>query len=150
MYNEYMRIIVDADACPVKKEIVSLAKKHKLEVIMVCDTAHVISDSYAKTITVDKGNDSADFALINITKKRDIVVTQDYGVAAMALSKGAAAIGNSGTIFTNFNIDSYLAQRHLAKENRRKGGKSSRGPKNPGIDKNKFSQSLLKLIFSND
>ena len=145
-----MRIIVDADACPVKKEIVSIAKKHSIEVIMVCDTSHVISDSYARTVTVDMVNDSADFALVNIAKKGDIVVTQDYGVAAMALSKGAKAIGNSGTIFTNFNIDSYLAQRHLAKENRRKGGKFSRGPKNPGIDKNKFSQSLLKLILYND
>jgi uncharacterized protein YaiI (UPF0178 family) len=141
-----MKIIVDADACPVKNEIVSIAKKHNLEVIMVCDTSHVISDSYAVTITVDKGNDSADFALVNLAKKGDIVVTQDYGVAAMALSRGAKAIGNSGAIFTKYNIDSFLAQRHLAKENRRKGGKFNRGPKNPGIDKRKFSESFRKLI----
>lgn len=141
-----MRIIVDADACPVKKEIVSIAKKHAIEVVMVCDTSHIISDDYAKTITVDKGSDSVDFALINMTEKRDIVVTQDYGVAAMALAKGAKAIGNNGVIFNAFNIDSFLTQRHLAKENRRKNGKFSKSIKNKANKSSFFPDSLEKLI----
>lgn len=142
-----MKIVVDADACPVKNEIVKIAKKHKLEVIMVCDTSHIITSDYAKVIVVDKGADSVDFALINIVKAGDVVVSQDYGVAAMALAKKASAIGNTGKIYTQFNIDSMLNQRHLAKENRRKGGKFSRGPKNPGIDKIKFIESFRKLIL---
>ena len=143
-----MKIIVDADACPVKNEIIKTAKHYRLDVVMVCDTSHVLSDDYAKVITVDKGADSADFALINLTKKSDIVVTQDYGVAAMALAKGAMAIGNTGTIYTQFNIDSFLAQRHLAKENRRKGGRYTKNKKrNSSNDKN-FITALKELIQS--
>lgn len=142
-----MKIIVDADACPVKKQIVSIAKKHSIEVIMVCDTSHIISDEYARTITVDKGNDSVDFALINMTAKGDVVVTQDYGVAAMALAKGAKAIGNNGVIFSAFNIDSFLTQRHLAKENRRKNGKFSKSPKSKLQSVSFFPVALEKLIF---
>lgn len=141
-----MKIIVDADACPVKKDIVIIAKKHSLEVIMVCDTSHIISDDYAKTITVDKGNDSVDFALINMTSKGDIVITQDYGVAAMALARGAKALGNNGIIFTSFNIDSYLTQRHLAKENRRKNGKFTKNKKNNKHSGAHFTTSLEQLV----
>ncbi len=145
-----MKIVVDADACPVKREIESLAKKHKIDVIMVCDTSHIISSDYSRVIMVDKGADSVDFALINMVNAGDIVVSQDYGVAAMALAKKAAAIGNSGRVYTQFNIDSMLNQRYLAKENRRKGGKFTRGPKAPVIDKNRFTDSLLSLINNHD
>ena len=141
-----MKIIVDADACPVKKEIVQVAKVHKIEVIMVCDTSHVITSDYAKTITVDKGADSVDFALINLVKAGDIVVSQDYGVAAMALAKKAKAIGNSGTIYTDFNIDAMLTQRYLSKENRRKHGKFGKVKKNNGPDREKFKQAFENLI----
>lgn len=141
-----MKIIVDADACPVKTEIEKVAKKYKLDVVMVCDTAHVIRSDYAKVVTVDKGADSVDFALINMVKAGDIVVSQDYGVAAMVLAKRASAIGNTGKLYTQLNIDSMLNQRYLAKENRRKGGKFTRGPKNPGIDKGRFIEALIGLI----
>ena len=145
-----MKIVVDADACPVKNEIVKIAKRSKLEVIMVCDTSHIITSDYAEVITVDKGADSVDFALINMVKAGDIVVSQDYGVAAMALAKKAAAIGNSGKIYTEFNIDSMLTQRYLAKENRRKGGKFTKGPKAPIMDKSRFTESLVSLIVAPD
>ena len=141
-----MKIIVDADACPVKNEIVQTARKYDIEVIMVCDTAHVISDGYSNVITVDKGSDSADFKIVNISEAGDIVITGDYGVAAMALSKGAKALGNSGVIYTRFNIDSFLAQRHLAKENRRKGGKFTKIKKRTSGENINFSASLEKLI----
>ncbi|MBN2557211.1 MAG: YaiI/YqxD family protein [Clostridia bacterium] len=142
-----MKIVVDADACPVKREIISIAKRHNLDVVMVCDTSHVLSDEYAKIVVVDKGSDSADFALINLADKGDIVVTQDYGVAAMALAKGSGVISNSGIIFTKFNIDAYLAQRHLAKENRRKGGKFPKTKKQTKEDQGaSFVQALNSLI----
>jgi uncharacterized protein YaiI (UPF0178 family) len=143
-----MKIIVDADACPVKSEIVKIAKKFGLDIVMVCDTAHVIADGYSKVITVDKGSDSADFKIINISKAGDIIITGDYGVAAMALSKGAKALGNSGVIYTNFNIDSFLAQRHLAKENRRKGGNFTKIKKRTSAENLSFTDSLIKLIHS--
>lgn len=143
-----MKIVVDADACPVKSEIVKLAKSREIEVIMVCDTSHIISDGYSQVITVDKGNDSADFKIINLAKAGDVVVTGDYGVAAMALSKGVKAIGNSGVVFTDFNIDSYLAQRHIAKENRRKGGKSTKIKKRTSDQNVHFKRELIKLMQS--
>jgi len=142
-----MKIIVDADACPVKGEIVGIAKERGIEVIMVCDTSHVISSDYARVITVDKGADSVDFALVNLIKAGDITVSQDYGVAAMALAKGSKAIGNTGIIYTSYNIDSFLAQRHIAKENRRKHGKYTKNKKPNGDDKTRFVDSLKKLIL---
>ncbi len=145
-----MKIVVDADACPVKNEIVKIAKRSGLEVIMVCDTSHIITSDYAKVITVDKGADSVDFALINMVKAGDIVVSQDYGVAAMALAKRAFAIGNFGKIYTQFNIDAMLNQRYLAKENRRKGGKFMKGPKAPIMNKSRFTESLLSLIANHE
>lgn len=141
-----MKIIVDADACPVKQQILKIAKGNNIKVIMVCDTSHVISDGYSEVITVDKGSDSADFKIVSIAEKGDVVVTGDYGVAAMALSKGATPISNNGIVFTNFNIDSYLAQRHMAKENRRKGGKFSKIKKRTTIEDNQFIQVLSELV----
>ena len=146
VYNINMKIIVDADACPVKKEIVKIAKTHKIEVIMISDTSHVITSDYAKVVTVDKGADSVDFALINMVKAGDIVVSQDYGVAAMALAKKAKAIGNGGVIYTDFNIDALLTQRYLSKENRRKHGKFGKVKNSGGPDREKFKQSFEKLI----
>lgn len=144
-----MKIIVDADACPVKEQIVEIAKRYKLNVVMVCDTSHVIKSGYAEVVVVDKGRDSADIVLVNFAKKNDIVITQDYGVAAMALAKGSKALGNSGIIYTDFNIDAMLAQRHMSKENRRKGGKFPKHKKRTTHSNHNFSQSFEKLIEEN-
>lgn len=75
-----MEILVDADACPVKEIIVNLAKEKEVPVTMIIDTAHLLNDGYSRVLTVDKGADSVDFALIGLLKKGDIVVTQDYGL----------------------------------------------------------------------
>lgn len=141
-----MKIIVDADACPVRNEILREARKRNIEVVMVCDTSHVIKDNYSTVITVDKGSDSADFRLVNLSEKGDIIVTGDYGVAAMALARGARAIGFKGNIFTRFNIDSYLEQRHMAKENRRKGGKFRKIKKRTREMDAQFINGLNKLL----
>ena len=87
-----MKILVDADACPVKDIVVRLARDKNLKVMMFIDTSHLLNDGYSEVITVDKARDSADFALIGRTLRGDIVVTQDFGVAAMALAKGARAL----------------------------------------------------------
>ena len=141
-----MKIVVDSDACPVKGILVEEAKKRKIEVIMVCDNSHVINDGYSKVITVDKGADSADIALINVTKKADIVVTQDFGVAAMALGKGAAAINQNGMIYNSSNMDKLLFERFLGKKVRRGGGRT-KGPKKRVKEQDEdFRESLILLI----
>ena len=115
-----MKILVDADACPVIKEIENIAKKHSLDVIIFADTAHILESDYSEIRVVDKGMDAVDFALMGVCKKDDIVVTQDYGVAAMALGKGAKAIHHSGKEYTNENIERLLMERHIAKKERAK------------------------------
>lgn len=143
-----MKILVDADACPVKEIIISAAKKFGLEVIMVVDTSHVIADGYSRVITVDKGADSADIALVNHLSRGDVVVTQDYGVAAMALGKGARALSQNGLVYDDSNIDSLLLARHIGKKIRRSGGRTSSVPKRTREDDKKFEESLIKLISS--
>ena len=87
-----MKIFVDADACPVVGIVEELAKKYTIPVTLLCDTNHVISSDYSEVIVVGAGADAVDYKLISICHKGDMVVSQDYGVAAMALGKGAYAI----------------------------------------------------------
>lgn len=114
-----MKIFVDADACPVVRIVESIAKKYKVPVTLLCDTNHVLSSDYSEVIIVGAGADAVDFKLISLCHQGDIVVTQDYGVAAMALGKNAYAIHQSGKWYTNENIDQMLMERHLAKKVRR-------------------------------
>ena len=86
-----MHIYVDADACPVVDIIEDKARKYKVSVALLCDTNHVLSSAYSEVMLVGAGADAVDYKLISICHKGDIVVSQDYGVAAMALGKGAYA-----------------------------------------------------------
>ena len=125
-----MKIYVDADACPVISIVEQLAKENNIEVTLLCDTNHVLASDYSEVKIIGAGADAVDFALINLCKKNDIVVTQDYGVAAMALGKGAYAIHQSGKWYTDENIDQMLMERHLGKKARRASVKSHlKGPK---------------------
>ena len=141
-----MKILVDADACPVKEIIVREAKARSLRVIMVCDTAHEIRDGYSETVTVDKGADSADLKLISLSEQGDIVVTQDYGVAAMALGKGLKAVNQNGLIYTADNIDRLLFERFLGKKVRRSGGRTKNMKKRSAEDDAAFERSLRQLL----
>ncbi len=141
-----MKILVDADGCPVKSIIVKVAKKYQLPVIMFSDTSHLIDDGYSKVIVVGKGYDSADFALINNVDKGDIIVTQDYGVATMVLSKGAYAINQNGLIYTNENMDRLLFQRYLSQKVRKAGGRTSNPKKRKKEDNERFEKSLRDLL----
>lgn len=141
-----MKILVDADACPVKNIILREAEKRTIPVLMFIDTSHILNDGYSEVITVDKQKDSADFALIARAKKGDIVVTQDFGVAAMALTVGAMALNQNGLIFNSFNIDSLLNERHISAKIRRSGGRTSNHPKRSEQDNKNFENSFLSLI----
>ena len=141
-----MRILVDADACPVKDIIVENAKKRNIPVIMVIDTSHEFSDGYSRVITVDKGQDSVDFVLMNLLTQHDIVVTQDFGLAALVLGKGAKAINQNGLLYTNENIDKLLFERFLGQKVRRAGGKTPNPKKRTQEDNRNFEQALLSLL----
>jgi hypothetical protein len=145
-----VKIYVDADACPVVGIVEQVARKNNIPVVLLCDTNHVLSSDYSEVKIIGAGADAVDFALINMCKKGDIVVTQDYGVAAMALGKGAYAIHQSGKWYTNDNIDRMLMERHLNKKSRRASGKHHlKGPKKrTEEDDVRFRESFDKLIIS--
>lgn len=122
-----MRVIIDADACPVLEIALDIAKYHKLPCTLVCDNSHYFSFDDVEIITVDRGADSADIRIANIVKAGDVVVTQDYGVAAMALGKKAKAINQNGLIFTESNIETLLFSRYI-NHKARLSGQRTRGP----------------------
>ena len=125
-----MQIFVDADACPVVGIVEKVAKEHSVPVTLLCDTNHVLSSDYSEVIVVGAGADAVDYKLISICHKDDIIVSQDYGVAALALGKGAFAICQSGMLYTQDNIDQMLMERHLARKARMGKGKHHlKGPK---------------------
>ena len=107
-----MRIWVDADACPVVKQTESVASWHKVPVTLICDTNHILSSNYSDVVTIGAGKDAVDFALVNHAKAGDVVISQDYGVTAMALAKGAYAIHHDGWQYTDKNIEILLTKRH--------------------------------------
>ncbi len=142
-----MKIYVDADACPVTRIAERVAKEHGIPVVLLCDTNHVLSSDYSEIRVIGAGADAVDIALINLCQRGDIVVTQDYGVAALALGKGAKAIHQSGRWYMDENIDSLLMERHLAKVARRKGKNHLKGPaKRTEEDDRRFEESFQKLI----
>lgn len=139
-------ILVDADGCPVINETIDIAKEFDLPCLLICDTAHEMHRDGAETITVSKGADAVDFVLVNRIKKGDIVVTQDYGLAAMALAKQGVPLDQNGRWYTNDNIDQLLAARHKAQKIRRAGGRL-RGPKKRTTGQNEgFVTSLREYL----
>ena len=144
-----MQIFVDADACPVVAIIEKIAKDNSVPVMLLCDTNHVLSSTYSKVVVVGAGADAVDYKLISICHKGDIVVSQDYGVAAMALGKGAYAIHQSGRWYTNNNIDQMLMERHLNKKARRSSHKNhiKGSKKRTEEDDVRFAQSFEKMLM---
>jgi uncharacterized protein YaiI (UPF0178 family) len=123
-----------------------LAKQCKIPVTMLMDTSHMLSDGYSTVITVDTEADSVDFALMGILKREDIVVTQDYGLAAMVIGKGAKAVNQNGLVFTNDNMDKLLMERHINAKVRRGGGRTKGAPKRTKDDDARFEAVFVKIL----
>ncbi|MGL6025156.1 MAG: YaiI/YqxD family protein, partial [Cetobacterium sp.] len=116
-----MKIIIDADACPVTDIAIRVGKEKNIECLIVCDNAHNIKRAGVETIVVARGADAVDFEIISKSEKNDIIVTQDYGLASIVLSKGARAINQDGLIYNVFNIESLLFSRHMSQKMRNAG-----------------------------
>ncbi|GEN87880.1 YaiI/YqxD family protein [Oceanobacillus sojae] len=138
-----MKVYVDADACPVKDIIIEEAGKKSVPVVLVTSISHFSLKEYpdwVETIYVDTGADAADYRIMKLAKKEDIVVTQDYGLASLALAKGCYVLHHKGFAYTNGNIDQLLQSRYLSAKERRS-GKHSKGPKAlTEEDRQKFSE----------
>ena len=142
-----MKIYVDADACPVTRIAERVAEEYGIPVVLLCDTNHVLSSDYSEIRVIGAGADAVDVALINACRRGDIVVTQDYGVAALALGKGAKAIHQSGRWYTDDNIEGLLMERHVAKVARRRSKHHLKGPaKRTREDDLRFEESFRRLI----
>ena len=141
-----MKILIDGDGCPVAGIAVACAKRRGVAAVLICDTAHMMQSDYAECVTVDKGRDSADMVLVNRTNAGDIVVTQDYGLAALCLAKRAVPLNQNGMIYTTENIDRLLMQRHINKKIRMSGGKGSHQKKRTKEQDAAFYTALCKLL----
>ena len=143
-----MKILIDADACPVVREVEEIAKKYSVSVVLLCDTSHIIKSEYSTVKVIGKGADAVDFALLNMCDKGDVVVTQDYGVAAMVLGKGCYVVHQSGLEYTDKNIDMMLLERHINKKNRLSKKKThiKGAKKRTKEDDERFTQEFEKVI----
>lgn len=140
------KVLIDADGCPVVSETIAAARRFDLDVILICDTSHEMYREGAETITVSKGPDAVDFVLVNRVKKGDIVVTQDYGLAAMVLAKQGYPIDQNGRLYSAENIDQLLHGRHVAKKIRQGGGRMKGPKKRKPEDNEKFIVNLEELL----
>jgi uncharacterized protein YaiI (UPF0178 family) len=143
-----MRILVDADACPVKKQIIEVAESRGIEIVFYSNTSHEISVSYGRVVTVEQGQDSVDYFIIKELQHEDIVVTQDYGLASLVLGKKAQAINNFGLIFNEKNIERLLFERYLHAKSRKAGEKLKSINKRVKQDDIKFKEKLASLCDS--
>lgn len=122
-----MHLFIDADGCPSVRSAVECARRHGVAATLVCDTAHRFDLPGAEVVYVDRGPDSADLCLANRLSPGDVAITQDYGLAALCLARGARAVHPSGMEYTSGNIDSLLLARHTARK-LRNAGERLKGP----------------------
>lgn len=141
-----MKILIDADGCPVVDIAVSLSREYHLPCLLLCDTAHEFYRDGAQTLVFDKGADSVDFALANRVMQGDIVVTQDYGLASLCLARGAFVLHQDGWEYTSDNIDALLFSRHEARKYRASGGRTKGPGKRTASQNTAFETALRSRI----
>ena len=141
-----MKVLIDADACPVTGIAVNLCKHYSVPCILLCDTAHTIYKDGAETLIFDKGSDSVDFALVNRTAPGDIVITQDYGLASMCLGRGVRVLHQDGWEYTLDNISGLMEQRHIAKKHRLAGGRIKGPPKRTRQQDAAFEKAFQQML----
>ncbi|MDO3409179.1 YaiI/YqxD family protein [Saccharibacillus sp. CPCC 101409] len=141
------RILVDADACPVKEEVKRAARTANVPAVFVSSYDHMLREqSGVQIVRVDPGKESADLYIVNHTKAGDVVVTQDYGLAALVLAKKAFALSERGAVYDAGNIEFLLDRRHISAKVRRGGGRTKGPRKFTAEDRAVFSEKLLKLL----
>lgn len=141
-----MRVLIDADACPVVDIALRLCKKHGVPCLLLCDTAHAMHRDGAETLIFDKGSDSVDFALVNRTAAGDVVITQDYGLASMCLGRNVRILHQDGWEYTLDNISGLMEQRHASKKHRMAGGRTKGPAKRTKAQDIAFEEALQQIL----
>ncbi len=147
--TEPPRILVDADGCPVRHEIFRVARRHRLGVILVCNTRmNIPREDWIELVVVDDRFDAADDWIVDHVVEKDIVVTWDIPLAARCLEKGAAAISPKGRLFSENSIGDALANREVQSYLRELGVRTG-GPKPfEKRDRSRFLHGLDEVIRS--
>ena len=141
-----MRVLIDADACPVVNQTIALCRKYRVPCLLLCDTAHQILREGAETLVFDKGSDSVDFALVNRLLPGDTVITQDYGLASMCLARNVFVLHQDGWTYTEYNISGLLEQRHAARKFRAAGGRTKGPSKRTAAQDKAFCEALEAIL----
>lgn len=143
-----MKIVVDADACPraVLQVCMFIGGKYEIPVWTVASFNHnIVSDHH---VVVGCASQEADIKVINLTEPGDIVVTQDWGLAAMVLGKPAYCLSPSGREYRKDSIEFLLEERELKAKFRRGGGRTKGPSKRSREDDERFRASLERIVTS--
>lgn len=141
-----MKLLIDADGCPVVDIAVKIAKERGIPCLLLCDTAHEFFRDGAETLIFDKGADSVDYALVSRVIPGDLVVTQDYGLASMCLARGALVIHQDGWAYTPDNIDALLFSRHESRKLRSAGVRMKGAKKRTHAQDQAFEDFLRQVL----
>ena len=141
-----MTVLIDADGCPVTDIAIRLCREFHIPCLILCDTAHEFHRDGADTLVFDKGADSVDYAIANRVRKNDLVITQDYGLASMCLSRGCRVLHQDGWEYTCDNIDALLLVRHESRKHRAAGGRF-KGPKKRSTQQDHTFESALRSVL---
>ena len=141
-----MKILIDADGCPVVDIALQLGRQYGIPCLILCDTAHEYHRSGAETMVFDKGADSVDFSLVSRVSPGDLVITQDYGLASMCLARNARILHQDGWEYTTDNIDALLLLRHESRKHRASGGRMKGQKKRTQAQNDAFERALRNLL----
>ena len=141
-----MKILIDADGCPVVDIASRLGAQFRIPCLILCDTAHEFHRSGAETLVFDKGTDSVDFSLVSRVSPGDLIITQDYGLASMCLSRNARVLHQDGWEYTADNIDALLLFRHESRKYRASGGRMKGQKKRSQANNDAFERALRSLL----
>lgn len=141
-----MQVYIDADGCPVINLTVEIARSYDLEITIVADYAHEFQAAeHVHVVFCDQGKDSVDFAILRLAHKKDIVITQDYGLATLLLAKGCYVISQNGMLYQDGNMEQLLNQRHMSAKIRKKDKHSGHMKKRTKEDDKAFAKAFSVL-----
>ncbi len=147
-------VFIDADACPVTRDAIGIARAHRVPVVLVSNGSQNLARFDGRpgveTLQVASGRDSADFAMVPLLNPDDIVVTNDTGLAAMALGRGSRALSPRGRQYYSATIDAELAVRHAEQKHRRSGGRTQGPSPFQDEDREHFREVLERLLGGGD
>jgi uncharacterized protein YaiI (UPF0178 family) len=144
-----LNIFIDADACPVKKEVYHVASRYSLKVTLVSNSwMRVPNERWIVLEVVEDGLDAADDWIVEHVQPYDIVVTADIPLASRCLKEGARVIGTTGKPFTEDNIGQVVATRDLLSELREAGEITGGPPPLKKHDRSRFLHQLDEVIQS--